>query len=88
LPISVDTHLGAQIVGADQQHIDPRHSGDLFGIGDRGWRLEHNDTAAEAREVGGGCVGAQRRQSVRRINDNSRKATYKDETIQRIGTSR
>jgi hypothetical protein len=30
----MDAHFGAQIIGSDQQHIDTRHGGDLFGIAD------------------------------------------------------
>ena len=40
--IPVDAHFGAQIVGADQQNIDPRHRGDLGRVLDRGRGFEHD----------------------------------------------
>jgi hypothetical protein len=41
--IAVDPHFGAQIIGTDQQGIDPRHRCNLFGIGD-----ERVNAAAQA----------------------------------------
>src|SRR2546422_7207105 len=40
--LAEDADLGAQVARADEQHVHPRHRGDLLGVLDRARRLEHD----------------------------------------------
>jgi hypothetical protein len=71
--IAVDAHLGAKIVGADQQHVNPGYGCDLFGIGDSRRRLQHDDRQIGGIERGGRLPRTRRAQPVLRP-DTARRA--------------